>query len=82
MKLVKAPSGKFGTIGRTYYNEIQPIKTFADSKSAIDFKGFEALHNTVLDIDDQLLPMSKRKLDRYMMNSDDRLRRFSESLTN
>ena len=25
------------------------------SESATDFKGFEALHNTVLDIDDQLL---------------------------
>ena len=36
-------------------DEIHPIETFVESKSAIDLKGFEALHNTVLDIDDQLL---------------------------
>ena len=53
MKLVKAPSGKFGTIGRTYCNEIQLIEAFVESKSATDFKGFEALHNNVLDINDQ-----------------------------
>ena len=34
---------------------IQPIKTFAKSKSVADFKGFEALYNTTLDINDQLL---------------------------
>ena len=36
-------------------DEIQPIETFVESNSATDFKGFETLHNTVLDIDDQLL---------------------------
>ena len=36
-------------------NKIQPIKTFAESESATNFKGFEALHGTILDIDDQLL---------------------------
>ena len=36
-------------------DEIQPIKTFVESKSTSDFKGFEALHNIVLDIDDRLL---------------------------
>ena len=36
-------------------NKIQPIKTFTQSESATNFKGFEALHGTVLDIDDQLL---------------------------
>ena len=36
-------------------DEIQPIETFVESESAIDFKGFEALHNIVLDINDQLL---------------------------
>ena len=36
-------------------DEIQPIETFVESDSATDFKGFETLHNTVLDIDDQLL---------------------------
>ena len=51
---MRAPSGKYGTIGRTHCNEIQPIETFAESESAIDFKGFEALHNSVLNIDDQL----------------------------
>ena len=36
-------------------DEIQPIETFYESKSATDFKGFKALHNIVLDINDQLL---------------------------
>ena len=36
-------------------DKIQPIETFAKYESAADFKGFKALHNTVLDIDDQLL---------------------------
>ena len=36
-------------------DKIQPIETFVEFESAIDFKGFEALHNIVLDIDDQLL---------------------------
>ena len=31
------------------------MKTFVESKSATDFKGFEALHKIVLDIDDRLL---------------------------
>ena len=34
---------------------IQPIETFVESKNATDFKGFEALHNIVLNIDDRLL---------------------------
>ena len=37
------------------HDEIQLIETFVESKSATDFKGFETLHVTVLDIDDQLL---------------------------
>ena len=36
-------------------DEIQPIKTFAKIESATDFKGFQALHNIVLDINNQLL---------------------------
>ena len=36
-------------------DEIQPIETFVESEIAIDLKGFEALHITVLDIDNQLL---------------------------
>ena len=51
MKSLKAPPGKSGTIGRTYCNEIQLIEAFVESKSATDFKGFEALHNNVLVID-------------------------------
>ena len=35
--------------------EIQPIKTVVEFESATDFQGFEALHSTILDIDDQLL---------------------------
>ena len=31
------------------------METFVESESANDFKGFEALHNIVLDIDGQLL---------------------------
>jgi hypothetical protein len=34
---------------------VQPIETFAESESATNFKGFEALHNIVLNINDQLL---------------------------
>ena len=55
MKSVKVPSGKSGTMGRTYYNKIQPIETFAESESATDFKGFGALHSTILDVNNQLL---------------------------
>ena len=55
MKSLKAPSGKLGIIGRTYCNEIQLSETFVESESAIDLKGFEALHNNVLDLDDQFL---------------------------
>ena len=54
MKLVKAPSGKSGIIGRTYCNKIQLIETFVEFEGATDFKGFEALHNIVLNIDDQI----------------------------
>ena len=35
--------------------KIQPIKTFTEFESVTDFKGFEAPHNIVLDIDNQLL---------------------------
>ena len=36
-------------------DEIQPIETFARFECATNFKGFEAPHNIVLGIDDQLL---------------------------
>ena len=52
---MKVPFGKSRTIGRTYCNKIQPMKTFVESENATNFKGFEAIHNTVLDIDNQLL---------------------------
>ena len=55
MKSVKVPFGKFKTIGRTYCNEIKHVETFVKSKSVTNFKGFEALHNIVLDNDNQLL---------------------------
>ena len=35
-------------------DEFQLIETFVVSESAANFKGFEALHNIVLDIDNQL----------------------------
>ena len=58
MKWVKAPSGKSGTIGRTYCNGsfvARAYRTFVEFDSDTGFKGFEALHNIVLDIDDQLI---------------------------
>ena len=36
-------------------DKIQPIEMFVESESATTSKTFEALHNIVLDIDDQLL---------------------------
>ena len=36
-------------------DEIEPSKTFVESESATDFKGFEAPRSTLIDIDDQLL---------------------------
>ena len=36
-------------------DEIQLTETFTESESVTDFKGFEALHNTVYNIDNQLL---------------------------
>ena len=78
MKIVKAPSGNYGTIGRTYYNEIQPFKTFVESESATDFKGFEALHNIVLDIDDQLLCFDAQTEAEHMYDEE---RRLFETLT-
>ena len=36
-------------------DEIQPIETVAKPENATDFKGLEALHSLVLDIDNQLL---------------------------
>ena len=36
-------------------DEIQPIETFVEFESATNFKGFEAPHNIVLGMDDQLL---------------------------
>ena len=36
-------------------DKIQPIQTFAETESGVEFRDFEALHNIVFDIDDQLL---------------------------
>ena len=65
------------TLGREYeVNEgVQPIETFVASESATNFKGFEALHNIVLDINDQLLCSD-------VQTEAEQLRRFSETLTN
>ena len=60
-------------------NAIHRIETFVECESATDFKDFEALHNTVLNID---IRMFKWKLDICMMIYDDHLRCFSETLTN
>ena len=47
-------------------DEIQLIRTFAKSESATDFKGFEALHISVLDIDNQLLCSNVQTYDEQM----------------
>ena len=73
---MKAPSGKFGRIRRTYCNKIHLIGTFVESDSATDFKGFEALHNNVLDIDDQLLCPNVQTEVEHMY---DKLRRLFET---
>ena len=73
---MKEPSEKFGTTGRTYCNEIKPIEIFAKSESATNFKGFEALHNNILDINDQLLCSDVQTEVAQMY---DELRRLSET---
>ena len=63
--------------------EIQHIEIFFEFGSATDSKDFEALHNTVLGVDDQSLCSDVRtELNKCMMSCDDHLRCFSESLTN
>ena len=62
-------------------DEIQPTQTFAESKSATDFKGFEALLS-LTSTTNYYAPMFKQKLGRCMMGRDIRLRRFNETLTN
>ena len=57
--------------------------TLAESESATDFKGFEALHNIVLDIGDQLLYSHVQTKDGHTYdNCDNCLRRFNKTLTN
>ena len=54
---MKPPSRKSGTNRRTATNHLlqEPTETFIEFESATHFKGFEPLHDIVLDIDDQLL---------------------------
>ena len=61
--------------------EIQPMETFVEFESATDFKGFEALLSSTSNTN-CFAPMFKQKLDRCLMDCDDRLRRLSETLTN
>ena len=56
-------------------DKIQPIETFVESESATDFKGFEALHNTISNINDQLLCSNVQIEARQMY---DELRRLFE----
>ena len=67
-----------GQSGEHTTNKIQPFKTFNGSESATDFKGFEALHNIVLDIDDQLLCFDAQTEAEHM---NDEERRLFETLT-
>ena len=62
-------------------DEIQPIETFVEYECATDFKGFEALLS-LASMTNCFALMFKQKLDICMMNCDDRLRRFNETLTN
>ena len=56
-------------------DKIQPIETFVGSKNATDFKGFEALHIIVININDQLLCFDVQTEARQMY---DELRRLFE----
>ena len=60
----------------TIYDEIQPIETFVEFESVTDFKGFEALHNIVIDIDNQLLCFDVQTKVGQMY---EKLRRFFET---
>ena len=62
-------------------DEIQPIETFVESKCATDFKGFEALLS-LTSTTTYFAPMFKWKLERCMMDCDDRLTCFSETFRN
>ena len=62
-------------------DEIQLIKTFVEFESATDYKRFEA-RLSLTSTTNCLAPMFKRKLDICMMNCDDCLRHFNETLTN
>ena len=62
-------------------DEIQPIETFVEYECVTDFKGFEALLSLTSTTNCFAL-MFKQKLDICMMNCDDHLRCFSETLTN
>ena len=43
------------TYDKISYDKIYPIETLVEYGSATNFKGFEALHNIVFNIDDQVL---------------------------
>ena len=64
-------------------DEIQPIETFVETESATNSKGFETLYNTIpTSTTNCFALMLKRKLDKFMMNCDDCLRCFNETLIN
>ena len=67
----------------THLTKAQQCEIIVESKSATDFRGIEALHKIVLDIDDQfILLRCSNGRNRCMMNYDDRLRGFNKTLTN
>ena len=61
-------------------DKIQPTEEVPKSKSVTDFKCFGTLHNTVHDINDQLLCSDVQT--ECMMSCDNQLRRSNETLTN
>ena len=58
--------------------EVQLIETFVEFESATNFKGFKALHNIVLDIDDPLLCSDVQTEARHMYGE---LRRSFETFS-
>ena len=64
-------------------DEIQPSETFVESESTTDFKGFEAPHSTIIDINDQLLCSNAQTEVGQMYDELRRLfKTFQQNLTN
>ena len=78
---MKAPSGKFGTIGRTYCNEFNLVRQLLNLKVLPTSKALK-LYTTLssTSMTNCFAMMFKQKLDKCMMICDDCLRRFNENV--